>query len=110
MGYNRGYPPSTTPRLDVISSYRENLTKHDILEIKKYYLARVFTANFSWYMAVNNPHASTYVHLSKCSRYRAHKTQKIYGSKKPYRKLTIKAFTGPVSKIQSTKYCANHYW
>ena len=50
-----GYIPSTTPHLDKISIYKENLTRSDIIEIKKYYLARVFTARFSAFTAVDGP-------------------------------------------------------
>ena len=80
VGYNydASLPPRTTPHLDKISIYKENLTKSDILEIKKYYLARVFTV--------------------RCT-YRNEYLQQEYLKKrtvlkKPYRKLTIKAFTG----------------
>jgi hypothetical protein len=91
VGYNydASLPPRTTPHLDKISIYKENLTKSDILEIKKYYLARVFTARFSAFRAVDGP----------C------KVERLGIIKKPYRKLSIKALTSPVSK-----YCANHYW
>ena len=52
--YNNGYPPSTAPHLDKITISKENLTRSDIIEIKKYYLARVFTERFSAFTAVEN--------------------------------------------------------
>ena len=52
---DNGYPPSTAPHLDKISIYKENLTRSDIIEIKKYYLARVFTTRFSAFRAVDGP-------------------------------------------------------
>ena len=86
--YKYTYPPSTTPHLDKISIYKENPTRSDIIEIKKYYLARVFTERFSWIMPVRYPGCPYPKALVK----------------KPYKKLTIKTFTGPVSK-----YCYK-YW
>ena len=50
------YPPSTAPCLDKITIYKENLTRSDIIEIKKNYLARVFTERFSARTAVDNPY------------------------------------------------------
>ena len=85
---NYHWLPSTAPHLDKISIYKENLTRSDIIEIKKYYLARVFTERFSWIMSVRYPGCPYPKALVK----------------KPYKKLTIKTFTGPVSQ-----YCYK-YW
>ena len=87
--YRSGYPPSTAPHLDKISIYKENLTRSDIIEIKKYYLARVFTERFSWH--VNSTHITHF------------RSRKIVS--RPYKKLTIKTFDGEVGR-----YCANKYW
>jgi hypothetical protein len=89
--YPRTYPPSTTPHLDKISIYKENLTRSDILEIKKYYLARVLTTRFSAIRAVDGPCKVPCIRSGII--------------KKPYRKLSIKTFNGEVGR-----YCATHYW
>jgi hypothetical protein len=38
-----GYAPRTVVRLDKISIYCENLTKHDILEIKKLFSKSIYS-------------------------------------------------------------------
>ena len=40
--YTYTYPPSTAPRLDKIYIYKENLTRSDIIEIKKILLSKSF--------------------------------------------------------------------
>jgi hypothetical protein len=87
------YPPSTAPCLDKITIYKENLTRSDIIEIKKYYLARVFTERFSAFRAVDN--------IFK----RGGDYNWAGDIKKPYRKLSIKTFNGVVGR-----YCATNYW
>jgi hypothetical protein len=95
--YTYTYPPSTAPRLDKISIYKENLTRSDIIEIKKYYLARVFTTRFSAFRAVDGPCIPLEYRNIPCIRSGI--------IKKPYRKLSIKTFNGEVGR-----YCAEHYW
>ena len=89
--YDASLPPRTAPHLDKISIYKENLTRSDIIEIKKYYLVRVFTARYSAFRAVDGP----------C------KVPDIRSGiiKKPYKKLSIKTFNGEVGR-----HCANKYW
>ena len=87
---DNGYPPSTAPHLDKITISKENLTRSDIIEIKKYYLARVFTARFSAFTAgADGPCQLVCMTLVK----------------KPYKKLSIKTFNGVVGR-----YCATNYW
>jgi hypothetical protein len=84
-----GYIPSTTPHLDKISIYKENLTRSDIIEIKKYYLARVFTTRFSAFVSFSA----------------SYKVERSGIIKKPYRKLSIKTFNG-----EEGRYYATNYW
>jgi hypothetical protein len=91
--FDASLPPSTAPHLDKITISKENLTRSDIIEIKKYYLARVFTARYSAFRAVDVP--------CKIIDYR----KKIKIIKKPYKKLCIKTFNSEV-----VRYCATNYW
>ena len=94
---DNGYPPSTAPHLDKITISKENLTRSDIIEIKKYYLARVFTTRFSAFRAVDGPCIPLEYRNIPCIRSGI--------IKKPYRKLSIKTFNGEVGR-----YCATNYW
>ena len=100
--YNNGYPPSTAPHLDKITISKENLTRSDIIEIKKYYLARVFTTRFSARTAVDVPREQFFV-CDACGVTDAPERGRII--KKPYRKLSIKTFNGEVGRC-----CATNYW
>ena len=115
--YDASLPPRTTPHLDKISIYKENLTRSDIIEIKKYYLARVFTAQFSAFTAVKKFFGcdacgmrwwNCHCWCSKCDdlmRDCQYKCAFYAQCKKPYRKLSIKTFNGVVGR-----YCATNYW
>ena len=79
----------------------ENLTTHEILEVKKYYLAKIFTVSYSWFMALQSNWTGHYhtvaSTLSPPEHY--HHTHKIQS--RPYKKLNIKTFDGDVGR-----YCA----
>ena len=40
--------------VDRILEDRKTLTKQEMLGVKKYYLAKIFTVRYSWWMALDN--------------------------------------------------------
>jgi hypothetical protein len=99
--YNNGYPPSTAPHLDKITISKENLTRSDIIEIKKYYLARVFTTRFSVRVEGIFDGFEGVRGWDPCKGVGLNMTL----VKKSYKKLSIKTFNGVVGR-----YCATNYW